>query len=194
MSNNSPIKNLRVLLFLVMFVLSGCTDSGSAIEEPNDTSGAEEEVTRQASEIEDVKPTATYADEEPNDKSGAGEEITRQASEIEDVKPTATHAEESNIMTTKNVIVELRIPIGSSADEVFALISADLAEAGFELDTEYQPIPTTSNDELVVELEAANEEVVLVRGTIREEDEEKLKQDPRVIAIWTDARIEPFDS
>ena len=194
MSNNSPIKNLRVLLFLVIFVLSGCTDSGSAIEEPNDTSGAEEEVTRQASEIEDVKPTTTYADEEPNDTAGAGEKVTRQASEIEDVKPTATHAEESNIMTTKNVIVELRIPIGSSADEVFALISADFAEAGFELDTEYQPIPTTSNDELVVELEAANEEVVLVRGTIREVDEEKLKQDPRVIAIWTDARIEPFDS
>ncbi|MHA1957650.1 MAG: S8 family peptidase [Candidatus Thorarchaeota archaeon] len=73
-------------------------------------------------------------------------------------------------------------------------LSKDIVVPSFTIDEEYQPVPTSPQPNLVASLEAAAEDVVIIRGTIDEEQEQALKDNPLVIAVWTDSRIEPFNS
>lgn len=95
-------------------------------------------------------------------------------------------------MVKKRVIVEIRVSRTLTTDAKLSMASNEIKIPGFEIDTKYQPVPASPRPDLVAELAATNEEVVLVRGTVEEEQEQALKDNPRVIAVWTDSRIEPF--
>ena len=97
-------------------------------------------------------------------------------------------------MATKRVIVEMRVPRGLSPEAVFSLASHEIKVPGFEIDTEYGPVSVPPNTESRTELISPQEELTLVRGTIEEGQEEALEREPRVVAVWSDARIEPFDT
>ena len=92
----------------------------------------------------------------------------------------------------KRVIVEIRMPRLLTAEARLSMVDKDIVVPGFEVDREYKPVLTSPRPELAAELTAANEEVVLIRGTIEEGKEQALRDNPRVINVWTDSRIEPF--
>lgn len=92
------------------------------------------------------------------------------------------------------VIVEIRVPCGLSSEGVLSLASHELKVPGFEIDKDYGPISVSLNSESNVEIIPDQEEIMLVRGTLEEGQEQTLKREPRVIAVWLDARVEPFDT
>jgi subtilisin family serine protease len=61
---------------------------------------------------------------------------------------------------------------------------------GFAPDPDYAPVPVPRAGRGAAA--AADERVVVVRGTLEEGGEEALRRDPRVVAVWSDARIEGF--
>ena len=92
---------------------------------------------------------------------------------------------------TKRVIVEVR---GSAGLTARAAMETDAGKLpGFKIDPDYDPVPISPPEEMVASLEAANEEIVLIRGEVEEEKEEELNALPNVIKVWTDGRIEPFE-
>ena len=97
-------------------------------------------------------------------------------------------------MGSERVIIEMRVPSALPGEAVLSLASQEFQVLGFEIDTEYQPVPVPPLDELKAELAAADEEIMLVRGTIEEEQKEALERESRVVAVWTDARTEAFDT
>jgi len=90
----------------------------------------------------------------------------------------------------KRVIVELRAPANFSTQ---AALDSDMAKIpGFKIDPGYDPIPVNPPREMVENLEAANEKLFLIRGTVEEEKEGELKSHPHILKVWSDAPIEPF--
>lgn len=90
----------------------------------------------------------------------------------------------------KRVIVELRAPANFSMQ---AALDSDVAKIpGFKIDQEYDPVSISPPKEMSKGMEAANEKVFLIRGTVEDEKEEELKSFPSVLKVWSDARIEPF--
>lgn len=90
----------------------------------------------------------------------------------------------------KRVIVELRAPANFSMQ---AALDSDVAKIpGFKIDQEYEPVPISPPKEMNKGMEAENEKVFLIRGTVEDEKEEELKSFPSVLKVWSDARIEPF--
>jgi subtilisin family serine protease len=88
----------------------------------------------------------------------------------------------------KRVILEVRVKSGKKS-----LDATDVQLPGFTIDNGYAPVPIEVTEESVMRsLEAANEEVVLVRGEVDEQQEEQLRAAPNVIALWNDAPISPF--
>ncbi len=87
------------------------------------------------------------------------------------------------------VLVELRVPRGLS---VQTILGSPALQVGFELDTGYEPVPTTPTQEDAESLEAAGEEVVTIRGVIDEDRIPELEAQDGVIKIWRDTRVEPF--
>lgn len=92
-------------------------------------------------------------------------------------------------MRSRRVIVELRVPSDLGAQGVLALASRELRATGFELDPEYEPVPMPAGEEPLAE----DEQIMLVRGSLEDADEEVLRREPRVIAVWSDARVETLD-
>jgi ABC-type taurine transport system substrate-binding protein len=91
----------------------------------------------------------------------------------------------------QSVLVELRIP--SSLEASFALEAATgLSVPGFELDTSYDPIPVGSPPDLEANMAEANEQTVIVRGTIDAEKIKELEARPDVVKVWKDTLIAPF--
>ena len=97
-------------------------------------------------------------------------------------------------MATSRIMVELRVPRGLAADAIYSLAEQELQAPGFQLDREYSPVTVQPRPEISGELAAANEETVLVRATVDEAHraESELGRAPRVVGVWSDARIEPF--
>lgn len=90
----------------------------------------------------------------------------------------------------KRVIVELKAPVNFSMQTA---LDSDVAKLpGFKIDPEYEPVPISPPKEMSKSMEAANEKVFLIRGTVEEGKEQELKSFPNVLKVWSDARIEPF--
>lgn len=90
----------------------------------------------------------------------------------------------------KRVIIELRAPANFSMQ---AALDSDVAKlSGFKIDPEYEPVPISPPKEMLESMETSNEKIFLIRGTVEDEKEEKLKSLPNVLKVWNDARIEPF--
>jgi hypothetical protein len=90
----------------------------------------------------------------------------------------------------KRVIVELRIPVDSTMQEIMETEVANLP--GFTIDEDYGSVPASPSEDMAADLAAANQKVVLIRGELEEEKEGELTALSSVISVWTDARIEPF--
>jgi len=90
----------------------------------------------------------------------------------------------------KRVIVELKIPVDSTMQEIMKTEVANLP--GFTIDETYEPVPASPSEDMAADLAAAKQKVVLIRGELEEEKEEELTALSSVINVWTDARIEPF--
>lgn len=89
------------------------------------------------------------------------------------------------------VIVEIRVPLGSSMSESLRL-AASLEPEGLELDRSYQPVPVESTPDIAGELEAQSERLVIVRGKVEEDRIPALEKHPLVSRVWKDTPIEPF--
>lgn len=89
------------------------------------------------------------------------------------------------------VLVEMRVQRGM--DATFALSRAkELAVPGFQLDASYKPVPVRPDPKMRMNLEAAREETVIVRGTIDEKNIKDLESRSNVIRVWRDTKIAPF--
>ena len=67
--------------------------------------------------------------------------------------------------------------------------AADIDGDGFALDHEFQPV-TLGGDR--PEAMSAGAETYVVRGTLKEDDMEQLRQRPEVMEVWLDTPIAPF--
>src|SRR5262245_8349073 len=84
-------------------------------------------------------------------------------------------------------MVEVRMP--SAAAGLSDVAAEGIGGPGFTLDTGYLPVPVPPGEGAAA---GRAEPVVVVRGTIEEGQEAALRSDPRVVAVWSDARIAPF--
>ncbi|HBE30878.1 MAG TPA: serine protease, partial [Cyanobacteria bacterium UBA11368] len=88
----------------------------------------------------------------------------------------------------QQVIVEMRVP--QSQGTGFALQMAQgMNVPGFQLDTSYDPVPMSPSEEQAARLAAANEEVVIVRGTIEASRIPELEAQPHVLGVWRDSKV-----
>jgi subtilisin family serine protease len=90
----------------------------------------------------------------------------------------------------KRVIVEMKVPLGMTMEA--AKETPAVRQTGFTMDVDYEPIPVQAGRKISATMDLKSETVVLVRGTIDEKEENKLKNQENVVAVWTDARIEAF--
>ena len=90
------------------------------------------------------------------------------------------------------VLVEIKVPNEQDARSVLQF-SAAFDASGFEMDADYEPVPMSASQELAADLEAAQESIVMVRGSIDENKLEDLKAQDKVVAVWLDTPIAPFD-
>lgn len=95
---------------------------------------------------------------------------------------------------TRQLLVEMRVPKNLAADSTFDKAS-EFESLGFELDKDYEPIPAgaPADADLAIELDTADEEIVIVRGKIKEDKIEKLKEQENVVEVWDDTKIAPFE-
>jgi subtilisin family serine protease len=89
------------------------------------------------------------------------------------------------------VLVEMRVPL--SSERGFALeASAALEVPGFQVDSDFEPIPVQATEDGARSLAAASEELVLVRGTVDPSQIPDLEAQPNVEKVWLDTPIAPF--
>lgn len=95
----------------------------------------------------------------------------------------------------QRVLVEMKVPKAQDKDLKMKMTAELDSISGFQLDTEYEPIPvppSSSNDDLKMSLESNDEEIVVVRGTVKTSDIEKLKSQANIIEVWSDPEVEHF--
>src|SRR4051794_22204688 len=84
----------------------------------------------------------------------------------------------------------MRVPSGQGT--AFAMQAANtLNVPGFQVDSTYDPVPVSATPTHAPQLAAANEEAVIVRGTIDESRIPDLEAQPNVLKVWRDTRIAP---
>lgn len=98
-------------------------------------------------------------------------------------------------MSARRVIVEVRQPAHHPPAE--AMLKASLLPrraASFLLDERFEPLPAHRpvHQYALLSMSVGEEKSVLVRGEVEPEEEEALRSDPDVVAVWTDAPIAPF--
>jgi subtilisin family serine protease len=96
-------------------------------------------------------------------------------------------------MATRKVIIELRVPDNLSAHAATEFAEQALAIPGFQMDSSYQPVPVEPPEALTASMAQSGEQLMLVRGELDEAQEEQVKRDSRVVSIWSDAPIAPFE-
>lgn len=96
-------------------------------------------------------------------------------------------------MVKHQVMVEIRFPQGLSRTEAFTMAEQEIAIEGFQLDAEYGAIPMEPAEDQVGELEAAGDQIFLVRGILDKGLKETLRSIERVMNVFDEGRIEHFD-
>jgi hypothetical protein len=64
---------------------------------------------------------------------------------------------------------------------------------GFTVDTSYPAIPVSTPNQIKAAFEASGHDVVVVRGTIEEDQIKELESHPDVVKVWRDPKIAPFN-
>jgi serine protease AprX len=92
---------------------------------------------------------------------------------------------------TLRKIVELRVPKSSSRSSIW--LSTALGRSGISIDTDYSPVPVpASSTSLQTSLDAAQDHLVLVRGSIDLHSLDALRAHPSVVETYTDSQLAPF--
>ncbi|HBB35258.1 MAG TPA: hypothetical protein DDZ80_17830 [Cyanobacteria bacterium UBA8803] len=89
------------------------------------------------------------------------------------------------------VLVEMRLP--KSQGMAALQLAQNNTPDSFHLDTSYEAIPMSPSQEMAAQL-AVDEEVVIVRGQIEENQIPELEAQPNVIKVYPDTPIAPFTS
>ena len=92
---------------------------------------------------------------------------------------------------SERVLVELRVPARVGAAEALQM-AGDVGIQGFELDAAYDPVPVSGHADAGAAPAAADEQVVIVRGTVQPDKRAELEAQPNVIKVWDDTPIAPF--
>lgn len=87
--------------------------------------------------------------------------------------------------------MELIVPDRFSDTEIISFISKSFPE--FELDESYPPVEMVPGEKDIAEV-SGDEKVVVVRGRLPAEMQAVIESRPKVLHIWSDARVEPFSS
>ncbi|WP_208025663.1 S8 family serine peptidase [Niastella caeni] len=124
-----------------------------------------------------------------NSPSGGGEGAVANSMPMMEMAAAGSNGESE----MRNVIVEIRVPSAKTAS--FGLqMGAGLTAYGFQLDYNYEPVPVGSSPNAQSGLTESEEgQVVLVRGTVPAGRITELEQQPNVIKVWNDTRIEHFE-
>jgi serine protease AprX len=91
----------------------------------------------------------------------------------------------------QNVLVEMRVPRNQGLSRMSA---GGMSIPGFQLDSSFEPVPMGAPQEqsLSRTTHEADEEVVLVRGTIEKSKIAELEAQPQVVRVLPDTQIAPF--
>lgn len=96
-------------------------------------------------------------------------------------------------MADVGLIVEVRLDKTQPPARALE-VAGDLAETGFVVDLRFEPIPMSPPPEESAGLEAAGEQLVLIRGRAPENAVATLRSRPEVFSVRADTRVEPFGS
>ena len=92
---------------------------------------------------------------------------------------------------SERVLVELRVPARVGAAEALQM-AGDVRIQGFELDAAYDPVPVSGHADAGASPAAADEQVVIVRGTVQPDKRAELEAQPNVIKVSDDTPIALF--
>jgi len=98
-------------------------------------------------------------------------------------------------VAAKRVIVEVKKRIQVPPVEAMAMAAMlPRRAASFLLDEKFEPLPSRRpvRHYALFHMDTQEEESVIVRGEVEPEEEQVLREDPDVVAVWTDAPIAPF--
>jgi len=98
-------------------------------------------------------------------------------------------------MSPKRVIIEVRKSIRVPPVETMATASLlSRRTASFLLDERFEPLPARrpAHHYALLQMDLQDEDSVLLRGEVEPEEEGVLRNDPDVVAVWTDAPVAPF--
>jgi serine protease AprX len=90
------------------------------------------------------------------------------------------------------VLVEVRVPDVEAPEAMLSMAAPALDVEGFRLDSDWQPVPLPPPEDMAASLEAAHERTALVRGTVTADEREALEAQDRVVKVWDDSPIAPF--
>lgn len=93
--------------------------------------------------------------------------------------------------TLVSVIVEVRVPEGLVGEALTAEIASRIPE--MTLDATYEPVPAPQSAGAPSD-NRAGESAVIVRGTVLASARQRLAAEPSVLGVWSDARVEGFES
>lgn len=97
-------------------------------------------------------------------------------------------------MQKKRVLIEMRVPKSLTDSEVLDFARQQIRLAEFELDTTYAPVPSAPMEDIAADLDEAGEHLLTLRGTVPPDCQTALESQPGVVAVWTDADVEPFNA
>lgn len=106
--------------------------------------------------------------------------------------PSSDMNASSSYRHMQKVLVELRVPNNQgilAASRAAGQINVD----SFRFDTSYEPIKVNPSSEQVFSLQANNQETVIVRGIIEENQINELESQANVVKVYQDTPIAPFD-
>ncbi|WP_287263267.1 S8 family serine peptidase [Moorena sp. SIO3A5] len=93
----------------------------------------------------------------------------------------------------ENVLVEMRAPKGQGANLFY--MAGSFRVPSFQIDYDYEPVSMDpETPELAMQLQASDEEVIVVKGKVAQNQIAALEAQPNVIKVWPDTPIEPFST
>lgn len=98
-----------------------------------------------------------------------------------------------NISTENGQLVRVLVELQVSREQGLMGVSQAVNFSGFELDSQYQPVPINPTSDVAPTLLATGTESYIVRGAIREEQIPELEAQANVIKVYKDTPIAPFN-
>ncbi|MEM9923569.1 MAG: S8 family serine peptidase [Cyanobacteria bacterium P01_D01_bin.50] len=135
----------------------------------------------------------------PNMNNGGFNTHSRRMPSLDMNSPSARYPMPSGDMDASStygqmqkVLVELRVP-NNQGILATSRAAAQINVGSFRFDTSYEPITVKPSGQQVSSLQANNEETVIVRGMVEDNQIQELESQPNVVKVYKDTPIAPFD-